>query len=98
MKRAVLDALRAARRGRSVIALTTDLGTGVQKLGDGSGSRTGVEPAGNSEIFTHVFEPTPRLILVGAVHIAQKLVPLARLAEFTVHIVDPRAAFASAER
>jgi xanthine dehydrogenase accessory factor len=98
MKRDVLDALRAARRGRSAVALTTNLGSGEQSLGDTSGMRTGVETAGNSEIFTHVFEPSPRLILVGAVHIAQKLVPLARLAEFTVHVVDPRAAFASVER
>jgi xanthine dehydrogenase accessory factor len=98
MKRDVLDALRAARRGRSTIALTTDLGSGEQTLADGGGSRTGVEAAGNSEVFTHVFEPSQRLILIGAVHIAQKLVPLARLAEFTVHVVDPRGAFASAER
>jgi xanthine dehydrogenase accessory factor len=98
MKRDVLDALRAARRGRRTVALTTDLGSGAQDLAAGGGARTGVETSGNSEIFTHVFEPAPRLILVGAVHIAQKLVPLARLAEFTVHVVDPRGAFASAER
>ena len=98
MKREVLDALRAARRGRSTVALTTELGSGEQTLADAGRARTGVETAGNSEIFTHVFEPAPRLILVGAVHIAQKLVPLARLAEFTVHVVDPRAAFASVER
>jgi xanthine dehydrogenase accessory factor len=98
MKRAVLDALRAARRGRNAVVLTTDLGSGAQSVREGNGVKTGVETAGNSEIFTHVFEPAPRLILVGAVHIAQKLVPLARLAEFTVHVVDARAAFASAER
>jgi xanthine dehydrogenase accessory factor len=50
------------------------------------------------QIFTHTFTPTPRLIVVGAVHIAQKLVPLARLADFAVDIVDPRAAFASPTR
>jgi xanthine dehydrogenase accessory factor len=36
--------------------------------------------------------------VVGAVHIAQKLVPLAQLAEFAVDVVDPREAFASAAR
>jgi xanthine dehydrogenase accessory factor len=36
--------------------------------------------------------------VVGAVHIAQKLTPLARLADFAVDIVDPRAAFASPAR
>ena len=98
MKRATLDALRAARRERRTVALVTELGTGAQHLADSADARTGVEPAGNDEIFTHVFRPTPRLIVVGAVHIAQKLVPLARLADFAVTVVDPRAAFASAER
>jgi xanthine dehydrogenase accessory factor len=58
----------------------------------------GSESAEPNEIFTHTFTPTPRLIVVGAVHIAQKLVPLARLADFAVDIVDPRAAFASPAR
>jgi xanthine dehydrogenase accessory factor len=98
LKRETLDALRAARRERRAIALVTELGTGVQHIAGASQACTGVEPAGNDEIFTHVFQPTPRLIVVGAVHIAQKLVPLARLADFTVDVVDPRAAFASAER
>ena len=98
MKRETLDALRAARRERRAVALVTELGTGAQRLAEAGQSRTGVEPAGNDEIFTHVFQPTPRLIVVGAVHIAQKLVPLARLADFAVDVVDPRIAFATPER
>lgn len=98
MKRETLDALRAARRERRAVALVTELGTGAQRLAAAGQSRTGVEPAGNDEIFTHVFQPTPRLIVVGAVHIAQKLVPLARLADFAVDVVDPRIAFATPER
>jgi xanthine dehydrogenase accessory factor len=98
MKREVLDSLRAARRERRGIALVTQLGTGAQHLDEGEAGRTRVEQAGNDEIFTHVFQPTPRLILVGAVHIAQKLVPMARLAGFGVDVVDPRIAFATVER
>jgi xanthine dehydrogenase accessory factor len=98
VKRETLDAIRAARRGRRAVALVTELGTGAQHLVEAGSERTRVEPAGNDEIFTHVFQPTPRLILVGAVHIAQKLVPMARAAEFAVDIVDPRIAFATAER
>lgn len=96
MNRETLDALRAARRGRRILALTTDLATGAQVLTadpDFSG-RTGIVEA-EGERFVHVFRPTPRLIIVGAVHIAQKLAPLALLAEFAVTIVDPREAFAS---
>ena len=98
MRRETLDALRAARRERRAVALVTELGTGAQHLADAAEGRTRVEPAGNDEIFTHIFQPTPRLLVIGAVHIAQKLVPMARLAGFTVDVIDPRIAFATAER
>jgi xanthine dehydrogenase accessory factor len=42
--------------------------------------------------------PTPRLILVGAVHVAQALAPMARIAGFDVTVVDPRYAYATEER
>jgi xanthine dehydrogenase accessory factor len=98
VKRETLDALRGARRERRAVALVTELGTGEQSLAEAGQLRTGVEAAGSGEVFTHVVRPTPRLIVVGAVHIAQKLVPLARLADFRVDVVDPRSAFASPER
>ena len=42
--------------------------------------------------------PAPRLIVVGAVHIAQKLIPMARLAGYRVLLLDPREAFATEQR
>ena len=42
--------------------------------------------------------PQPRLIIVGAVHIAQRLTPMARIAGYDVQLIDPRAAFAAPER
>jgi xanthine dehydrogenase accessory factor len=99
MNRATLDAIRAARRGRKAIVLRTDLASGAQGFVEQEGAiRTGIVESGTGETFIHAFRPTPRLIIVGAVHIAQKLAPLARLADFAVHVVDPRAAFARAER
>ena len=97
MKRADLDAIRAARRARKLVTLTTDLATGAQTLG-ADARPTGVVSEGNSEIFVQRFEPSPRLIVVGAVHIAQRLVPMARLADFAVTVIDPRGAFATAAR
>ena len=38
------------------------------------------------------------MAVVGAVHIAQALVPMARLAGYDVAVIDPREAFASAAR
>lgn len=49
-------------------------------------------------IFAAVANPPLRLIVVGAVHIAQSLVPIAREAGFGVAVVDPRGAFATETR
>jgi xanthine dehydrogenase accessory factor len=49
-------------------------------------------------LFARIYAPPPRLLVVGAVHIAQALVPMARLAGFAVTVIDPRRSFASAER
>ena len=48
--------------------------------------------------FVNVFNPPLRLIIVGAVHIAQPLARMAQLAGYDVTLVDPRGAFATAER
>ena len=49
-------------------------------------------------IFIQVFNPPRRLIIVGAVHISQPLVPMARLAGYDVTVIDPRSAWATPER
>lgn len=48
--------------------------------------------------FLQVFSPPPRLLVVGAVHIAQALVPMAQLLGYGVVVIDPRHAWASAAR
>jgi xanthine dehydrogenase accessory factor len=45
--------------------------------------------------FVQVFNPPLRLIVVGAVHIAQALAPLASLSGYEVTVVDPRQAWAT---
>ena len=49
-------------------------------------------------LFARAYVPSPRLLIVGAVHIAQALAPMAAAAGFEVVVIDPRGAFASAER
>ena len=44
--------------------------------------------------FLQVFNPPLRLIVIGAVHIAQALAPMASLAGYQVTVIDPRRAFA----
>jgi xanthine dehydrogenase accessory factor len=53
---------------------------------------------GGQKIFLNVYVPPPRLIIVGAVHIAQSLAPMASLMDFDVTVVDPRRAFATDSR
>ena len=49
-------------------------------------------------IFLHVFNPPLRLFIVGAVHIAQALAPMAAMLGYGVTVIDPRRAFASPQR
>jgi xanthine dehydrogenase accessory factor len=53
---------------------------------------------GGAKIFLNVYVPPPRLIIVGAVHIAQSLAPMAAMLEFDVTVVDPRGAWATSQR
>lgn len=53
---------------------------------------------GGAKIFLNVYVPPPRLIIVGAVHIAQSLAPMAAILEFDVTVVDPRGAWATTQR
>jgi xanthine dehydrogenase accessory factor len=53
---------------------------------------------GGGESFRVVLEPAVRLVIVGAVHLAQPLARMARVAGYDVTVVDPRAAFATEER
>jgi xanthine dehydrogenase accessory factor len=53
---------------------------------------------GAGEVFINVFNPPLRMVMVGAVHISQALIPLAQRAGYDVTVVDPRTAFATPER
>ena len=53
---------------------------------------------GGQKIFLNVYVPPPRLIIVGAVHIAQTLAPMATMLDFDVTVVDPRGAWATSAR
>ena len=56
-----------------------------------------LEADGNRYLI-QTLSPPYRLLVVGAVHIAQALIPMAQVAGFSVLLIDPRAAFASSER
>lgn len=98
----MLEALVAARASRRRMAYVVDLEDWTRRL-DGSefkarfaSDRTGVEADGKT--FVTIHNPPLRLAIVGAVHIAQALVPMARIAGYDPVVIDPRGAFGSEAR
>ena len=99
----VLEALVAARAGREAVSYITDLQEGGGHLGAPEAhpdrfrmDLSGVEEDGRT--FVGVHNPPLRMIVVGAVHIAQALLPMARACGYDPVLVDPRPAFGSEAR
>ncbi len=60
--------------------------------------RSAALAASKGEIFLRSYTPPAKMVVIGAVHIAQYLAPMAALAGFEVIVIDPRQAFATAAR
>ncbi len=109
----ILAALEQAKRDKRPVVLATRLPGGEQRLlpdpaasaalneaaaqvlkSDESGTHT----IDGVDWFLHAYNPPLRLVIVGAVHIAQALAPFAAQCGFAVTVIDPRRSFASEER
>ncbi len=60
--------------------------------------KSGVLESSGGALFARCYAQPPRMVIVGAVHITQALAPMAAMAGFEVIVIDPRRAFATAER
>lgn len=113
MTPALLAALTEARAAKRPVVLATRLPDGAQcllpdqaaaaALNQAAAAALAEDTSGTHRIdgadwFLHAYNPPLRLIVVGAVHIAQALVPFAAEVGFAVTVVDPRRGFASDER
>lgn len=114
MKSDIFEEVQAARAGRKAVALVTELATGAQRVvarddaaGDVLGpalaeafrfDRSGVHKLSEGEFFVNIHNPALRLVIIGAVHIAQAVIPIAKAAGYDVAVVDPRGAFATGAR
>jgi xanthine dehydrogenase accessory factor len=108
VKRETLDRLLAACHAGRPLVLATDLASGEQRLLEAEASEAARDALrrdvcvhareGGRDWFLRPWNPPLRLVIVGAVHIAQPLAAMAALADWAVTIVDPRQAFATAER
>ncbi len=107
----IIRALVDRRRQRQPAALLTNTQTWERRLTEGSddplggeirarmtADRSGFAPAPDDDWFIAIHNPPLRMVVVGAVHIAQALLPMARLAGYDVFLVDPRETFAAAAR
>jgi xanthine dehydrogenase accessory factor len=112
VKRATFDALLKARRDKRKVVLFTDLDGGEEQLWSPGGTRLDEAKRAaaaralatdegfvmqDTRVFVHPFNPPLCLFVVGAVHIAEALAALARIAGYDVTIIDPREAFARRE-
>ena len=114
MKLETLTELNAERAARRPVIVVTDTATGEQRLVKSAdvaadplraeldkqlrmGKSDMIEVSGK-RLFLNVYAPTARLVIIGAVHISQALVPIAQSLGYDVTVVDPRTAFASPER
>jgi xanthine dehydrogenase accessory factor len=60
--------------------------------------RSKVYELSGRRIFVETFNPPLRMLIVGAVHIAQPLSRMASVAGYDVTVIDPRGSFATEER
>lgn len=101
----MLEALVAHRAARKAVALVVDLADWTRRIlhpGEDAAvdarfrsDRSGVAEDGG---FVAIHNPPLRLVVVGAVHIAQALVTVARTCGYDCTLIDPRSAFGSAAR
>jgi xanthine dehydrogenase accessory factor len=84
----LFDRIAEARDAGRALTVTTDLATGHADL----------RPLETGELFANRYDPPRRLLIVGAVQIAQALAQLAATLGIGVTVVDPRGRFLTAER
>ena len=109
----VLAALEEARAAKRPVVVATKLPSGEQSLlpDPGASDRlneiarealiadvSGTHNVDGADWFMHAYNPPYRLVIVGAVHIAQALVQFSTACGYATTVVDPRRSFASDER
>lgn len=113
MRESTLAALLEAEREGRALVRAVDLANGderlldpakaVDELGQAAATAARADLSGPVEIdgrqwLLTVFNPPLELVIVGAAHIAQPLSRIAQLTGYRIRIIDPRTAFATAER
>ncbi len=107
LRPALLEEMIARRQAAEAFAYLVNTATWERRLAGPEDRELGAEVAARllsdrsgpeGDWFIAVQNPPLRLLVVGAVHIAQPLVSMARIAGYDPLVIDPRDSFASAER
>lgn len=102
LSQATLQALADARDTAQPVGVATDLATGRSRIITPADApdRFRLDRSGSEEdgTFITIQNPPLRMIIVGAVHIAQPLVQMARACGYAPVLIDPRGAFGSQAR
>ncbi len=97
-----LNAVIKARAMRRAIAVVTDLESGAQRIVERGYEFEEAFRFDKSSIvensFVSIHNPPLRLVIIGAVHIAQSIIPIAQAASYDISVIDPRGAFATGAR
>jgi len=76
--------------------LDKEISSQLERLFDIDTSSLLTSPGG--KIFADVHRPAPRLVIIGAVHVAMALIDMAHLMGYYTILIDPRKAFATGKR
>jgi xanthine dehydrogenase accessory factor len=110
VKRDLFEALQKARAERRAVAVVTRIDSGEQRMISRTGAANdplaGIldeafrfdQSGVHGDEFVHIYNPPLRLVIIGAVHIAQGVIPMALQAGYDITVIDPRGAFATGER
>ncbi len=84
----LFDRIAAARDAGDALTVSTDLATG----------HSDARPLETGQVFVNRYDPPRRLLIVGAVQIAQSLAQLSAALGIETVVIDPRARFLTEER
>ncbi len=84
----LFDRIAEAQGAGQSLSIVTDLATG----------QSSIRPLDTGEVFVNRYDPPRRLLIVGAVQIAQALAGLTRTLGIDTVVIDPRARFLTEDR
>ena len=109
MRLETLTSINRERSARRMVALVTDIESNEQRLicennltndaishlvaDEMHRMRSGLIDVSGRRYFVNIFSPSPRLIMIGAVHVSQVLASLAPSAGFDTIVIDPENRF-----